>query len=288
VSVRPLLAALAVLLSLGLCGAGVALGDGPVGRDPSANIPIGPVPAACDAQPIGAECIAGSVADLDQARADLGLGPYQVPADFAALSSAEQALILTDLDRVAYGLAPITGLTSDLSADAARGVQADTDPASTDASFGYWTANWAGGYPNIVMAYDAWMYDDGPGSANLDCTVGDQKGCWGHRDDILWQFNGTDPLAMGVAAGPDRSGTPGYAMLLGEGDDTYRPRYTFTWSQAVAAGLTVARRVARTAAGEGPPRRCRERPSRQRGQCRRTALPYSHTARAEGRLARRG
>jgi hypothetical protein len=280
VFVRPLIAALAVLLTLGLCGAGAALGDGPVGRDPAANVPLDPFPAACDLQPTGEECIAAAVADLDQARVDLGLGPYRLPADFASLPGAEQALVLTDLDRLTYGLAPVAGLTSALDADAAHGVRDDTDPASSDTSFGYWTANWAGGYPNIVMAYDAWMYDDGPGSANLDCTAADPKGCWGHRHDILWQFNGTGPLAMGAAAGLNPSGTPGYAMLLGEGDDTYRPSYTFTWSQAVAAGADSGsrRRAHRHPPGAGEPHSLIS-PGAQ--------APVFSATRAEGRPARR-
>lgn len=234
--VAAVLVLLAVAVCGGLFGAGTAWADGPAGADPTANIPIGAAPAACDQYPMGAECIAGFVVDLDRARADLGLSPYRLPADFAMLAPAQQALVLADLDRIAYGLPPITGLTAALSGDAAAGVKADYDPSSSDPSFGYWTANWAGGYPNMVMAYYDWMYDDGPGSGNLDCTTLNASGCWGHRHDILWQFDGSGSLAMGAAAGVDPAGSTGYAMLLGEGDGTYRPSYTYTWSSAVAAG----------------------------------------------------
>lgn len=42
---------------------------------------------------------------------------------------------------------------------------------------------------------------------------------------------------MGAAAGPDRSGHPGYAMLLAAGaGSAYAPAYTFTWAQALALG----------------------------------------------------
>jgi hypothetical protein len=101
-----------------------------------------------------------------------------------------------------------------------------------------YASNWAGGYVNVVQAYEGWMYDDGPGSGNVDCTSGDPSGCWGHRHDILWEFDPTGgQTAMGAAAGSDSAGTPGYAMLLVQGSDSsYRPTYTYTWEQAVADG----------------------------------------------------
>ncbi len=38
----------------------------------------------------------------------------------------------------------------------------------------------------------AWMYDDGYGGTNRDCTSPTDPGCWGHRDNILgaWTNNG--------------------------------------------------------------------------------------------------
>jgi len=43
----------------------------------------------------------------------------------------------------------------------------------------YASANWAGGWGNPLGADYAWMYDDGPGSSNLDCRTGFSRGCWG-------------------------------------------------------------------------------------------------------------
>jgi hypothetical protein len=226
----------AVLCGLAATAPAAARADGPVGHDPAANLPLGSVPQSCWTNPSASDCVSAVITGLDRARADLGEGPYALPAGFAQLAAAQQMFVLTDLDRVAAGLAPIPGLTDALSADAAGGVQADNDPSSSDRDFGYWTANWAGGYPNALMAYYDWMYDDGPGSGNLDCTSATASGCWGHRHDILWQFGGTGALAMGAAAGADPRGAPGYAILLGQGDAAYRPSYTYTWSQAVAAG----------------------------------------------------
>ena len=47
------------------------------------------------------------------------------------------------------------------------------------------------------------MYDDGPGSPNVDCQGGNTSGCWGHRDDILAPFT-CSPCVMGSAVSVDR------------------------------------------------------------------------------------
>jgi hypothetical protein len=67
------------------------------------------------------------------------------------------------------------------------------------------TANWDGGDSSALKADFGWIYDDGPGSGNLDCTSSDTSGCWGHRHDIVWRF--AAPIAMAPAmprASPSR------------------------------------------------------------------------------------
>jgi hypothetical protein len=213
-----------------------AAADGPVGTDPSSNFAPGAQPPTCDTDPQGAICVAGAVQYLDQARANLGQPPYQLPPNFVSLPPDEQALVLTNLDRILYGLPPIPGLTAALDKDAAAGVKSDGDPQPSDSSIDGWTSNWAGGYANMPLAYGIWMYDDGPGSDNVDCTTAGSSGCWGHRHDVLWNFGPGGQLAMGAASGADPHGMPGYTMLLAQGDNTYRPTYTYTWNQAVQAG----------------------------------------------------
>lgn len=222
-------------LAMCVCAAS-ASADGPVGPDPSSNFPPGPLPPTCDTDPRGAICIAAVVQYLDAARASLGQPPYQLPANFVSLTPDQQALVLTDLDRIQYRLPPIPGLTAALNHDAAGGVQADNDPNASDPRIDSWTSNWAGGYPNLPLAYEVWMYDDGPGSDNVDCRPANPSGCWGHRHDVLWDFGAGGRLAMGAASGADPHGMPGDAMLLVHGDNTYHPTYTYTWKQAVAAG----------------------------------------------------
>lgn len=223
-------------LFLGWVGTGGAMADGPVGADPSSNFAVGQLPLACQFSPASAACVNAGVYWLDQARAALGLRPYELPADFPSLSPDKQAFILVNLDRIQYGLDPITGLTQELDGFALTGVRNDQDPESTDPDFPA-GGDWAGAYTNMVVAYEAWMYDDGLGSSNLDCTSANPSGCWGHRHAVLWDFT-YEPgaYAMGAAAGLDNSGHPGYAILLGRGDANYSPVYYYTWAAAVADG----------------------------------------------------
>jgi hypothetical protein len=222
-----------------LCVVGVATGTalafGPVGKDPANNFKLGRLPVACSSAPTSGACVNGVVYWLDQARASLHQGPYKLPSDFTKLSAAKQAFILVNLDRIHYGLTPITGLTSQLNGWALAGVKNDRDPVSGDPRLGG-TATWAGGLANIETAYESWVYDDGYGSNNLECTSPHAAGCWGHRHAVLWSFGPGGVLAMGAATGRDRSGTPAEAMILVKGTGTYHPTYYYTWSQAVAAG----------------------------------------------------
>jgi len=220
------------------------------GGDPAHNYPLGQLPLACDTAPTGTACINAGVYYLDKARQKDGLPPYALPADFPSLTPPQQMFVLANLDRVAYGLPPIPGLTAELDADALNnGVLTSQDPFPSDMTYlnGY-TANWAGAFDNAPMAYEAWVWDDGLGSGNIDCTQSDTSGCWGHRHDVLWDFaaapfDPTDVVAMGAAAGNGPDG-PAYTMLLVAGfapDPTsgypgYTPTYTYTWLQAVADG----------------------------------------------------
>ncbi len=211
------------------------------GSDPTSNF-TSFNQSACFNAGAGASgaCLSAAVAALDQARAWLGKPPYVLPRDFDSLTPGEQEFVLADLDRVQYGLTPIPGISGGLSADAAAGVTADADPRPSASGVSDYTSNWAGGYPNVLYAYLGWMYDDGPGSNNEDCTPANTSGCWGHRHDILSQFNPTvGPLAMGVAAGEDRNGKPGYTMLLAQLAHADKLAYTYTWAQALADGAST-------------------------------------------------
>jgi hypothetical protein len=183
-----------------------------------------------------ASCLQVAVDVLDEARSRLGQPAYSLPSDFSRLPPAQQAFVLANLDRLRYGLPPVPGLTDELDRAAAAGAAADRDPVAAQSSITVMTSNWAGAYRDFPLAYEAWMYDDGPGGVNLDCSALTSAGCWGHRHNVLWSFSGTGAVAMGAAAVTDYRGMRSYAMLIVQGDDGYRPDYVYTWAQAVASG----------------------------------------------------
>jgi PASTA domain-containing protein len=207
------------------------------GKDPPENTPIRRLPSSCNAAPTGKQCIDAGVWYLDRARAKVGLPAYALPANFPSLSPPQQVFILVNLDRVQYGLRPITGLTAALShAALVSGVrQADDPHPSNTTGLNTWWPGWAGAFHNAPMAYEAWVWNDGLGSTNPRCTPTDHSRCWGHRHSVLWKYGPV--LAMGAAAGRDsRHHRRGYAYLFVGGDAGYTPTYTYTWEQAVADG----------------------------------------------------
>jgi hypothetical protein len=149
---------------------------------------------ACQAGP-GLGCQQAVIEAIDQARAAEGVGPLVLPADYDSLNVPEQLLVLADLERVDRGLPGFAGLSAELDQLASTGASANTDPAGPAGSD--WGSNWAGGEASALLADYDWMYDDGPGSPNLDCTATNATGCWDHRGNILGDY-GTDP-SMGAA-----------------------------------------------------------------------------------------
>ena len=124
---------------------------------------------------------------------------------------AHQLLTLSNLDRALYGLPAIGGVNADLDTAAQLGITAGGDPAGADVGTVKWTAwasNWASGYPNAIFTYYAWMYDDGLGSANVECTATNSTGCWGHRLNTLHDFGAGAVIALGVGVG-----SPAYTEL---------------------------------------------------------------------------
>jgi hypothetical protein len=212
--------------------------------NPPGDIRLSALPRACERAPTGAACEAASVRALDAARAKLALGPYLLPADFLRLAPARQWLILANLDRAAYSLRPITGLSATLNAIARRGAAARADPdpwpllmsLHGQSQIGF-ASNWAGGQPNALVAYYGWMYDDGYGSGNLDCRTPSAPGCWGHRQNIL-AFSHAASLSMGAAA---IRGAVSYALTVVESSRTAWP-YSYTWAAAMADGAGAKQR----------------------------------------------
>jgi hypothetical protein len=152
--------------------------------------------AACKSGP-GATCQAAVVQAIDNARAAEGVKALVVPSFYGGLTEAEQLLVLADLERVDRGLPGFGGLSTSLDSMAQAGAASNSDPNGPANS--NWGSNWAGGEASALLADYDWMYDDGPGSPNLDCTSADPGGCWAHRENILGDYGSAPSMGAGVA-----------------------------------------------------------------------------------------
>ncbi len=221
-------------------------------------------PQVCYSQPTGVNCEELAVNALDVARRRVGLPPYHLPSDFLTISPEEQLLVLANSDRAAYKEPTFYGLDSDLSTYATQDLAtapysdpgvAGTNPIVDTVPLYYQAEDSAQGYPNVLLAYGSWLYDDGPGSPNVDCTAKNPSGCWTHRDNILRNFRacyqgtlkgdqcvgGTweylRDLTFGAAVGNNSSNKVATTVIV-VGTPIYLPQatYTYTWQQAQAAG----------------------------------------------------
>jgi len=180
-----------------------------------------------------AGCTGATLAAIANGRSREGLPPMTLPSNWARLTPQQQLFVVTDLERTARGLPPLTALVSTLDQAASQGASQDDDP-TPPAGFPYteWGSNWAGAVGNPLEAMYLWMYDDGLGSANVDCTSTNQSGCWGHRQNVLLGLPcrlcvmGTGWLSGGY------SGDPSMAELLVESSGS--PAVDFTWQQESA------------------------------------------------------
>jgi hypothetical protein len=187
----------------------------------------------------GPSCLDAVVEAVDAARAAEGVKPVALPSEFDRLPVPEQLFVAINLERVDRGLPPFTALTAALDRNAQRGADSANDPPDPGASYDVVDTEWAGGSANGLDAVYGWMYDDGPGSTNLDCPKKGGPGCWGHRHGILDNFGTVGTLVMGTALNPtgdtnrgDRGGTSMAATLAvtsnGPGAVVY------TWAQALS------------------------------------------------------
>ncbi|MHB8191018.1 MAG: hypothetical protein ACYDHP_11500 [Ferrimicrobium sp.] len=236
-------------------------------------------------------CIAGYRGELDNAlRTKEGLASVQLPRDWSTLTLGQRLFVAIDLVRLIHGLAPVIGMLKGLNRLAARGIAplasstAFHDPSiptgwslpngmrpsyATD----YEYQSIAGEGVSILQEVMSYLYQDGwqgRGRArlNLDCTSAHARGCWGHRDTILWQPPSTTDLiapngvvvvtgsptgssihppaatalVMGAAglwsASQQVVGTAAVVLSVVIASDA-RPQFSFTWTQALAEGAGI-------------------------------------------------
>ncbi|MGN6722827.1 MAG: hypothetical protein ACTHJM_09455 [Marmoricola sp.] len=146
---------------------------------------------------ITSACITGALSDFNAARRKEGLKAMVLPSNFARLSVPSQLFTLTNIERRDRGIPTFLLQSSTLSSIALYAANRAIDPL-----FPSWAreggSNWASP-KNSLWADFVWMYDDGLGSGNLDCTSSNTSGCWGHRKNILGSYGA--PRIMGSALG---------------------------------------------------------------------------------------
>ena len=232
---------LGVVLALLLtgCTSGSQTGNGLT--DPAHSVrPAPDYTRAC--APVGVDtsgpCLRITLDAIDVARAEEGLRPMALPADFARLTVPEQLFVAVDRERVDRGLAPFAGLSTALDAGAQRGADAARLPPRPGTAFDSVSTEWIGDVDNGLDVDFQWVYNDGPHSGVPGCSANQTSGCWADRRIVLNRF-GARHLVMGAAFDPtgdisrqDRAGSSLAATLASSSHGT---RYAYTWKQALAA-----------------------------------------------------
>ena len=175
-------------------------------------------------------CVAATLQAIANGRSHEGLPPMVLPTNWSQLSPAQQIFVATNLERTARGLAPLTAMARSLDEAALQGAVKDVDVGPPHGfPFSEWGSNWAGAVGNPLEADYFWMYDDGAGSANIDCIPSNETGCWGHRENVLMRLPCTECL---MGTGWDESGyrgDPSMAELLVE--TSGHPAVDLSWQE---------------------------------------------------------
>jgi IPT/TIG domain len=249
----PMLAALALIsggsLSLQLSDSSAAAATGILPpNNPSANVAQDdtPPPPNCS----GTYATVCEEVDLHQvnfARKQEGVAPMVLPNGFSQMPVAEQIWVVSNLERKGRGASVFQSTDVSLNAYAQTGAVNNDDP-SFPGNISSGGSIWAGGYSDALEADYGWMYDDGPGGQNLDCTASDSSGCWGHRDNILTNYGSNDATGTGYEAGGDD--TTSYAQLF-VGGYTSTSTSLYSWS-TLTFPKTPAPEVVGISPAQGP------------------------------------
>jgi hypothetical protein len=170
---------------------------------------------------------------IDVCRAREHVGKLILPNNWARLPTRARLLVITNLERVNRGLGPVEGLIQNMDHYAQIGADHGEDPGwpskpttwqplgSVEATF----TGYAGASP--LTADLGWMYDDGPGGENLDCSQTDHTGCWGHRDILLVRAGHCE--LVGGAGTDKRAASRIYTFETGCA--LQKPKFVFSWSK---------------------------------------------------------
>jgi hypothetical protein len=181
---------------------------------------------------------AACVNDMNGVRANQEQLPaLSLPSNWSSLSGIEQMFVWTNLERLSRGEAAIPNLVNTYNGSVQTGLTDGDDPSLSDLP-GNSGSIWAGAYATVLGAIYGWMYDDGFGGGNEDCTTATAPGCWGHRDNILADpatFGGSSPTEMDAGVGTESGGSVDYdAIFVANPNPTAPGNIVFTWAEEQA------------------------------------------------------
>jgi len=179
-------------------------------------------------------CTNAALEATNYARSLENVSAMILPTNYANLTPAEQLFVVANMERVGRGLPEMNGLVSSYNSYCQTGADDDNDPNGPTSNYITWGSNWAGGYTSVLGANYGWMYMDGPGGDNLDCTQNDTSGCWGHRDNILGDYtsSGGTPL-MGAASSLSATTSPSLTQLFVEYSGSTSQPMVYTWQDVL-------------------------------------------------------
>jgi hypothetical protein len=185
--------------------------------------------ADCEVGALSFACVAETLEAIDNARNLEGLPDMALPSNWSDLTSPQQLFVATNLERTVRSLPPLSSMVGALDEAAAQGAATALEPVlPPNFPASRWGSNWARGYGNPLEALYFWMYDDGPGSSNVDCTPSAVQRCWDHRRNILGTLT-CAPCVLGAAEGIDINGQVDVTELLADAPSALSG--DFTWSQ---------------------------------------------------------
>ncbi len=186
--------ALALALALATCSFGTQrdeLADPAQSVTPVPDYPRTYAPSGSDST---GPCLRITLEAIDAARAEEGVRPMVLPADFARLTIPEQLFVAIDRERsiAAWPRSPASARTSTLvPRTAPRRRASHPGPA-----YRHVTTEWIGGVDNGLDTDFQWVYDDGPDSGVPGCSTRRTSGCWADRSIVLGR-RGSKQLVMG-------------------------------------------------------------------------------------------
>jgi hypothetical protein len=207
---------------------------------PSANYPV--------------TSLARVLASINAARhVEEGLAPIRFDRRrFDRLSVPRQIFVLSNLERTTRGLPALVALVPALDRVAQSAARHDADPQNPGRTYWSLWSSAPAAWGNYALVADfGWMYADGPPPfhifRNVDCLRAGERGCWGHRDNLLARAPAArcrQQMVAGAGFAAHSPDGPSLTLIIEPQCRGRTLRAAFTWRQALA-GLVIEGRTSR-------------------------------------------